>query len=356
MLTKNKLMILDAQHPLGTLTDLLKWCEYLSGDYDITLLCFKGHEPVEIKGVKIVALRYFMSKTIRNVLFAFNAVWRLLTFRGAVFVVYFRHCGVFRRLFGNLPFHMDIRSLSVDRDERVRKRENEFMKRECVRFDSVSSLSPGVIRQLGRGDIKLLPIGADKISEKTKIYDKNLRLLYVGTFLGRHLEQVLEGIAIFMKRNQDAVITFDIVGSGEPSDEAIINKYIEDLGLQDFVVMHGPVSHTALAKYFDDANIGISYIPITDYYNYQPPTKTYEYIRSGLYTIATATYENRQLIKSGIGTLIKDTPEGLASGLECYMKEHDSLSYDNISSSLDGSSWPIVIDRYMRPILSDLNR
>ena len=355
-MAKNKLMILDVQHPLGTLTDVLKWCEYLCDDYDITLLCFKGIEPVKIKGVKVVALRYFKSGIIRNMLFVFNALYYLSTFRGAVFIVYFRHCGMLRRLFGKLSFHLDIRSLSVDCDESVRIRENDFMKRECARFDSVSSLSSGVIKQLGRGDIKLLPIGADKISTVPKVYGKDLRLLYVGTFLGRHLEHTLEGMAIFRKRNPDAVVTYDIVGGGEPCDDAFIKRSIDDFGLHDSVVLHGPVPHGALAEYFDRANIGVSYIPITDYYDFQPPTKTYEYIRSGLYTIATATYENRKLIKSGTGTLIDDTPEGFAYGLECYMKERGHLSYDNISGSLDDSSWKVVIDRYMRPILDSFNR
>lgn len=38
------------------------------------------------------------------------------------------------------------------------------------------------------------------------------------------------------------------------------------------------------------------YVPITDYYEYQPPTKTFEYVLSGLLCLATATSSNKEVI------------------------------------------------------------
>lgn len=63
-----------------------------------------------------------------------------------------------------------------------------------------------------------------------------------------------------------------------------------------------------LEPYFEQANVGISFVPMTDHYDAQPATKTFEYSNSGLYVLGTATTENKKSIDNN-GVLIQDTPE-----------------------------------------------
>ena len=80
---------------------------------------------------------------------------------------------------------------------------------------------------------------------------------------------------------------------------------------------------------YEESNIGVSYVPITSYYNYQPVTKTFEYLMSGLPVIATATYENKLIINQSNGILIEDNPKSFCEGL---IQMHQLLhNYDDIS-------------------------
>src|SRR5690606_31743303 len=112
-----------------------------------------------------------------------------------------------------------------------------------------------------------------------------------------------------------STMRFDVVGFGYNDEEDNLKRLVVELGLQDVVNFHGRMSHTDAQVFFDRSNIGISYVPLTSYYDHQPPTKTYEYILSGMPVVATETSENVKLINSVNGVLCKDTPDSFADGL-----------------------------------------
>src|SRR5699024_2778090 len=145
-----------------------------------------------------------------------------------------------------------------------------------------------------------------------------LNLLYVGTLNNRNITQTIEGLSIFLKNNPKVknITTYDIVGDGDEYSQLM--ALVDKLSLNHIVKFHGRVPHFKLKMFFDRCNVGISYIPITEYYNYQPPTKTFEYILSGIPCIATQTFENQSLVVADNGILCEDTPVGFSKALKKF--------------------------------------
>jgi glycosyltransferase involved in cell wall biosynthesis len=90
---------------------------------------------------------------------------------------------------------------------------------------------------------------------------------------------------------------------------------------------------------------------MTEYFEHQPPTKTYEYAMSGIYTIATATQANKDIVTTDDGVLIEDTAEGVAMGLEQYWLRRNDINEAKIRASLAEYSWKNICDNYLRPII-----
>ncbi len=76
---------------------------------------------------------------------------------------------------------------------------------------------------------------------------------------------------------------------------------IEDLGLSSVVELFGYMNDDRAAAYSGEGNKGVSYITKTNCCDVQPPTKTFEYLLSGMPSIATATQEKRRAVSSGNG-------------------------------------------------------
>ena len=93
--------------------------------------------------------------------------------------------------------------------------------------------------------------------------------------------------------------------------------------LSDIVSCIGRVPHHDLKKYFDEANVGVSFVPLLAHYQYQPPTKTFEYLMSGLYCIATSTIANKEIISDQIHTTFAGYSEGARPIVYCMINKVD---------------------------------
>jgi hypothetical protein len=133
-----------------------------------------------------------------------------------------------------------------------------------------------------------------------------------------------------------------------------LQKRINKLGIQDWVKLHGQIPHNKIGPFLESANIGVSYVPITDYYDYQPPTKTYEYILSGLLCLATATKSNMDIINEVNGCLIDNNAESFAKGLEVLMPKIKTMNREVIKDSLSGAEWSEIINKNLKPIIDDV--
>ena len=93
-------------------------------------------------------------------------------------------------------------------------------------------------------------------------------------------------------------------------------------------------------------------VPITSYYDCQPVTKTYEYIASGLFTIATQTYANKQIINDGLnGVLIDDTAGAFCESLIFVKKHLKDIDKEKIRETLQRCGWEHIVVNYLVPII-----
>jgi len=176
--------------------------------------------------------------------------------------------------------------------------------------------------------------------------------LYVGTLSQRRIHETVEGLSIFIKKTGSHIIaSYDIFGYGTTKDVEKLIYSIHNYGLDNIVSYHGMKNHTELKAYFEKCNLGVSYVPITEYYDLQPVTKTYEYILSGLPCIGTETYANRKVINDQNGVLCKDNAESFASALDTIVQRRGGLDSSKIRATLRDFSWQSIVEFYLKPLL-----
>ena len=344
-------LLFISSHQFGYLIDTYEYCKYLNRFYKITILCYdKGYSKQTIENVKVIYVNHSRLKIFRIILFLIKAVFLSLINKGFIFVVYFPHVGILKKILFWKKMHLDIRSLSVSPDVTQRISFNNDLFRSVTLFDSVSAISKGVINKIPSAKyISLLPLGADIFSKTKKKYEK-LNILYVGTLYNRNIIKTVIAFDRFKKNHPEITMHYDIVGDGGKEFDEIKN-YIETNSIDDSITMHGRIIHDELKPFFDKCNIGVSFVPITDYYDNQPPTKTFEYVLSGIYTIGTATTANREIINDLNGCLVEDTINDFLSALENIVLIRDRFDSDIIRASLCDFTWKNIIDNYLIPIL-----
>ena len=353
-MSKNSLLIID-KHQFGYLTDTYKWCEYLKDDFDITIITPKGKNSIiPLDGINIIVV------SGRNrLLFGFKylatSLYNMLLFKGPIIVVYFVGCDLFKRLLPQKRMILDIRTLSVNCSEEIRAKYNDRINKTCLLYDHITCISEGVRQSLtltGKSS-SILPLGADSFCDKAKEF-KDLHLLYVGTLTDRHIEQTILGVKQFCIHHPDVIVNYDIVGDGLYNEEEELKLLVNENGLGEIIRIHGRIPYNNLARFFDKSNVGISYIPKTSYFEYQPPTKTYEYILSGMVCIATSTLANREIVNQDNGVLIEDTPESFEKGLVELFLNRGRYDSSQIKTSLAIYQWSIIVNRDLKPILEML--
>lgn len=349
---KKKLLIID-RGQLGTLTDTLKYCEYLHESFHITYICFDEHrKKIEIPHIKVIYVPSSGGKLFKNIHFLIKCIIHCLFFNGKIFTVYFPKCHWLKKILFFKKMHIDIRTLSVHKLLEKQQIENKDIEQAVNTFDSASFISEGIKQKLHiRTSLPtfILPLGADIISHTNKDFDC-LKLLYMGTLNNRHIEDTVKGVKTFKDKYPEIPFTYNIIGDGEELSE--IKNYIHTHHLEDSVHTLGRLPYDALKPYLDTHNIGVSYIPCIDCYEYQPPTKTFEYAMSGLYTIATATYENKQVICPSNGILIKDTADSFTNALYHIYQHRNEYDSSQIRKTMEKWQWKEIIKQHLIPILS----
>jgi hypothetical protein len=346
-----KKILFITNQQFGSHTDSYKYCEILRFKYDITYLCFdKGLIKSDLDGVRVEYVSCKGNKTVRGIRFILRAVFKAAFFKGFIFVIYFKRFDYIKRLLPWKRMHVDIRTLSVNRDKAKREKIDNNIRNAVELFDSASAISLGVIKKLGSTKkIYLLPLGADIISNINKTFD-NIRLLYVGTLTNRDIIKTVEGFKKYKDLHPDVDITYDIVGDGIEYNDIV--EYVTKEKLTRLVSCHGWIPHGQLKQYFDHCNVGVSFVPVTDYYEYQPPTKTYEYAFSGMFTIATGTEVNKEIINTRNGIIIKDTSDDFVKSLDWIWQNRKKLDSALIRNSLANNSWKLIVENYLEPILN----
>lgn len=153
----------------------------------------------------------------------------------------------------------------------------------------------------------------------------NMKLVYLGTLSSREIWKSVKGLNFFIDANPNVKISYDIIGMGNQKDVVILNQEIIKNNLQKIVTYHGYLPFIKVKKIFQLCNIGVSYLPNTDYFQISS-TKTIEYLLNGMCVIATANKFMSDTINEESGVLCDDSPEGFSLGLK---KLHNRFSMYN---------------------------
>lgn len=354
MILNNKVLFI---HPtqFGYHTNAYKYCYYLRDKFDITFVCNDtGQEKITLKGINVIYAPNIEIRSISIIFFILTALFQVSIHKGKIFVFYFKWAAIIKKIFFRKKMILDIRSLAVVGTEKSRKKFDAKLIRTTKIFDCITIISEGLRKKIGVKKNKsiILPLGADHISINKKRYDE-LKLLYIGTLNNRDIHKTIEGLKIFRDLYPKKPITYDIIGSGFGSEVEELKSLVNYYGLEESIFIHGNIPHVKLKPYFDNCNIGVSFIPLKDYYQYQPPTKTFEYILSGLFTIATSTKSNKEVIKNINGILIKDSALSFANSLHFCYENRKIMDSSLIRQSLINYRWINIIKTRLIPLLSN---
>lgn len=331
-----KLLII-APYQFGELSDCYYWAKYavLEG-WAVTYIGYKYNKR-NIKerhypGVKVIGVTHYNSRILLGILFYLRCVYEILIHKHTnVIVCRMPGCQLLPKIFPQRNIILDVRTLSVSANPDVRFSKDKELARIAALFNNCTVISEGVGDKICKS-YHVLPLGAEEISTKPKVFD-SIRLFYIGTFNNRNLSEFIKGLAKFQK-SFDGDISFDIVGGGNDEEERMIKSTICSTGVRG-VSMHGYLTHDEAVSLFDKCNVGVCYVPVTDYYQHQPPTKLYEYLLSGMACISTDTVANLSVMNEDNGVVIKDTVDDVCRGLvEIGKKMHAFDSSRIVSNSL----------------------
>ena len=346
------LLIID-KHPFGGLTDSYMWCKYLRDKYDVKIVTLNigSFQSLSMDGVDLIEVKH-RNKMIRAFLFVMTCAYQILVAKGPILVIYFEAALLLKQIFFWKKMILDVRTMAVSRIAEERNRYDSKLRKACEIYDYCTLISDGIREKLCVPNEKssILSLGSDSISDKEKDFN-SLRLLYVGTLSGRDLEKTIIGVSLFKQYNPNIPISYDIVGGGYNNELEKLKLLVSNYNLQDVVTFHGPIMHDKLSKFFDSCNIGVSFIPITEYFNHQPPTKTFEYIASGLYCLATATLANKEVINDNNGILITDSAESFADGIKKIWEKRNEIDDSKMRKSVELFLWETIVNHSLKPII-----
>ena len=333
------------------------YAKYLRDSYNIDYLCHDmGMVKVDMPGVNIFYLPFHKNK-IKRILLFLNKIIHL-TFQNKydiVLYIYFKYvfmAGLLSKCKNKLLF---IPSGSLQNNFIKRKLINIIIRLNSYFFKKIIVHSVDIIKYLSLSDKKtiVIPLGAPIISNYIKSYEK-LHLLYIGTFYQRNIKDTLIGFHKFIKKyNYNMDIKYDIIGYGPKNEEKVILDTIHEYKLNNYVKYHGRKNHYQAVEFFNKANVGICYVPIKEYFQDQVSTKLFEYILSGMHTIATNTKENKKYINSENGILCLDNPESFYESLIKVYKNRKYFDSNKIRQSLYDYSWEKIVNNKVKPLLKE---
>lgn len=357
-MTEQKNIIFINPGQFGYKAGYYYYSKYLANDkrFNISFLCFDQNLPkLEIDGVKVKYID-FLGNIITRHFRWLKAVYSIMkhnkTRSTIFFMVYFKLCFIYTLLFPKKLIVLDIRTGSISNNSIKNWLQNLQYRFESLFFKHITILSKGLIKHIGINPQKChwLPLGAEIFSNQNKNFN-SINLIYVGTLNGRRIHETIDGLDIFIKyyNSEKINISYDIFGFGSEKEEEIIKQKIVNYKFQNTVKFHGRKNHIELKYFFDKCNIGVAYVPQTKYYEYQPSTKIFEYIFSGMVCIATNIFENRILITNENGVICNDDKDGFANAIKEIQNKMHEYSSQNIRSTLNSYSWNNIIKKKLIP-------
>jgi glycosyltransferase involved in cell wall biosynthesis len=353
-----KELIIISQSQFGYHIDTYYYCKYLKKDFNIVYIGWDhGLPKIAMDGVQVLYVRRRDKMVkMRTWRFIHTALERITDRNVIVFIKYFKGVSLMLKLLRpkNL-FVLDIRGGSIQNKSVVRRFQDVRLKFESHFFKHITVISKSLAGKLGLAEkAHILPLGAERISIIDKSFEK-FDLFYVGTLFNRNLDITLHGFKQFYEEYKNTIpLSYTIVGDGQNDEAKALKGLVSRLGLSAVVKIAGRIPHTKLAPFFEKCNVGISYVPMTHYYDCQPVTKTFEYLLSGMPVLATDTSENRAVIKHETGILVGDTAGDFYHGLKTMYKNRHLFDSEKIWKSVSDFTWEKIINKNLAPYLRSL--
>ena len=327
--------------------DSYKMALFFQREYTVTYLCWDhGFKRVPAEAVNVIYVSRSGSLLARNLRYLRTAYRHLNRVRPEIcFIKYFVGCSITKLAAANVGYILDVRTGSVHQDGIRRRLYDSIIKLESLMFRNITVISEALGRRLGlENRSTVLPLGSDIKSADRKTFE-SIRLLYVGTLNNRNISETIKGIARFRDRHgKNIVRRYTIVGDGR--EYQLLKEQIKAHRLQRVVTLKGRVPYCELKSLLDSHNVGVSFVPMTHYYDCQPVGKTFDYLLSGLVVIATGTSENRKVIQGSNGVCIADSADSFADGLYQVWQRRKQYDSDQIRRSVGEYSWDNIYKEF----------
>lgn len=176
--------------------------------------------------------------------------------------------------------------------------------------------------------------------------------LYAGTLSpARRIDVILHAFNKLCKNNEEVFLVIAGDDKDNPDTLTDLKRLSGSLGISGKLLFTGFLSYDELVRYSLASDAGLCYIPQTPFYDYQPPTKLFEYMAADLVVIATRTKANEQIISDNVnGYLCNDNADDLCA---CMKKaaETDIKTRTEITlaaqQSIKNYSWDYIVANYL---------
>jgi glycosyltransferase involved in cell wall biosynthesis len=265
----------------------------------------------------------------------------------------------------NKKMYLDIRQVSVHTKKYKRALFDGMMQFAAKRFKNTSIITDLAAKHIGISRYKLLPLGgayfspssasdANADTYRNLFTGNDFIFLYVGTLTKRRMIDCVTGFHEYLKKHPQTSAKFLLVGDGYGDELKNIKTYITENKLDNYVFALGYIPQQRLAIFFQEADCGVTYFPITPFNDVQPNTKTYEYLINGIPVIATATKDNVKLLTtSGIpcGIVIDDNANEFERGVGEIINNKDQYSKKAIAEKFSEYEWDNLFREYLDNVL-----
>ncbi len=291
-----------------------------------------------------------------------------------IHVFHFRGCFLIPFLLGKRKISvLDVRTIHVA-DKNGHHSRLSFLKNRLTWMESLffkySIALTTEIRKILKPSwhhIPIIPLGANpfrlqppdkgerRIKERKRLHinEPTIVFIYSGTINPiRRVDDILLSFQK-MKCNKSSLLIIAGDDKDDPGTLSRLKKLASQIGIGEKVIFTGFVDFNHLVNLYLASDIGLCFIPQTNFFDLQPPTKLFEYMAAGLVPIATNTSADKAIITDNInGFLCNDTVEDLSLTMSkvCIEFEEESKRIvSNALSSVQINSWDHIIDKYLYP-------
>jgi hypothetical protein len=358
-----EVLFLITPDQFGYHTDDYYRAYYAKRDYEVHMICYDhGKEKIELAEINVTYVPY-ENRRIKNEVNMHRTIKRYIRDKGIkiIYTRFFISCA-FLRIFNlrrKTKWILDIRTGAVSENIIKRRIYNSIIRLSSRFYRNVTIISESLAKELKIKKYSVVPLGGQplvKVNEVTDTMDA-MNFLYVGVFDGRKIDSVINAYCKFYRKYSQMISTkLTIVGY---SNDFIEEKKIIELinNNQDICIEFvGRVPNMKLKKYFMESNIGLSYVPLTPWFDVQPPTKTFEYIVNGLFCLATDTKENRLVITKDNGILVQDTEKSVFEGMKEIFQLRLNYNRDEIIVNAANYTWESIYNSTIQKVLEEKYR